>query len=236
MKELPDINTLPVHEITLPVLKQKVLFTPYTIEQERNILTASDSKDMHAIINNYKKLINECFEQPMDFTILSAMEFIYMAVNLRCKSKGEVLEIQTKCEKCKKALDFKVNIEDHVILENEGKVKDICKIDDDLSFEVVPVRMPFLLVLDSLDSEPDLLLATAIHSISKVFWKEEIYTDFTPEDLQHKIKLTRPICLKIAKVINTMVKMKMVIEIKCQDEECGHREDYEIREFLKYLT
>jgi hypothetical protein len=236
MKKLPDINILPVHELFLPVLKQKVLFTPYTIEQERNILTAADSKDIQAIINNYKKLIGECFTEPIDFTKLSAMEFVYMAVNLRCKSKGEVLEIETKCDKCKKPIDMKINIEDKVIIENQEKVKEICKIDDDLSFEVVPVRMEFLSALENIDSEPDLLVASAIYSINKVFWKEEIYDAFTPEELREKIKLTRPICMKIVKSINDLLKMKLVVEIKCLDKECGYKEDFVIRDFLKYLT
>ena len=79
-------------------------------------------------------------------------------------------------------------------------------------------------------------MATAIYSIDKVFWKEEIYDSFTPEELKEKIKLTRPTCMKIVKALNNLVKMKLVVELKCHNKECEYKEDYVIRDFLKYLT
>jgi hypothetical protein len=237
MKDLPEINTLPVHELTLPILKQKVLFSPYTVEQERNILTSFESDEIKTVLDNYKKLIGECFKDPVDFDKLSAQEFVLMALNLRCKSKGEVLDITTKCQKCEKGIETSINMEDHIVIENGDKIKAVCKIDKDLSFEVVPVRMNFLYELDKIESDGDLMIQTAVHSINKVFWKEEIYSDFTPDTLREKVQLTYTTLAKIFEVVNTLAKMKMVVNIKCHDkEDCGHEEEYTIRDFLKYLN
>lgn len=238
MKELPEINTLPVHELYLPVKKQKVNFSPYTVEQERNILTAYESDETDTVVINYQNLIKDCFafDTPLDFDKLSAMEFVLMAVNLRCKSKGEMLEVTTECQKCKKPISLNVNIEENIIILNEDKVKDICKIDDNLSFEIVPIRMPFLLALKGVETEGELMILTAVHSISKVFWNEEIFTDFTPETLREKVKLTYPILTKIFESVRNLIKITLGVEIICPDEECGHKEDYFIRDFLKYLS
>jgi hypothetical protein len=244
MATLPEINVLPVHDLILPVLNTEFKFVPYTIEQERNILTALDSEDVTAILDNYKKMIEIC-GNGVDFDKISAMEFILIAVNLRAKSKGEILDIKTECKKCEKAIELSVNIEDHIVTENSSVIKDMCKIDDDLSFEIVPVKLGFLYKTDDIKNQRDLMLETAVHSINKVFWKEEIFTDFTPESLKEKISLTYPIIKEIFASSAKLIKMSLKIEVVCKEKAngvgqniaggCGHKEDYIIRDFLKYL-
>jgi hypothetical protein len=231
--ELPVINVLPVHELFLPVQKAIFKFVPYTIEQERNILTALDSEDVSAIINNYKKLIEVCGDNA-DFDTMAAMEFILIAVNLRAKSKGEILDINAKCKKCDTSIELSINIEDHIVTENADVLSDLCKIDDDLSFEIVPIKMGFLYSTDVIKTQQDLMLETAVHSINKVFWKEDIFTDFTPESLKDKISLTYTIIKKIFESSAKLIKVKLKIDMVCS--KCKHEEEYVIRDFLKYLS
>ena len=230
--ELPEINVLPVHELFLPVQKAKFKFVPYTIEQERSILTALDSDDIPAILNNYKVLIEACGDN-VNFDTMAAMEFILIAVNLRAKSKGEILDINTKCKECESPIELSVNIEDHIVTENETVLKDMCKIDDNLSFEIVPVKMAFLYATGNIKTQRDLMLETALHSINKVFWKENIYTDFTPDSLKEKISLTYPIIKSIFDSSAKLIKMTLKIDVVCK--KCEHQEEYIIRDFLKYL-
>jgi len=234
--ELPEINVLPVHDLFLPVQKIDFQFVPYTIDQERSILTALESEDVTAIVNNYIQLIEVCGSKNIEIEKLTAMEFILIAVNLRSKSKGEILDITTKCKKCSKPIELSVNIEDNIITDNADKVKDLCKIDENLSFEIVPVKMGFLYSIDKIKTQTDLMLETAVHSISKVFWKEDIFTDFTPETIKSQISLTYPIIKKIFESSAKLIKMTLKIDIVCGDKECGHKENYVIRDFLKYLS
>jgi hypothetical protein len=243
--ELPEINVLPVHELFLPVQKATFKFVPYTVEQERSMLTALDSDDVPAIINNYKALIEGCGDH-VNFDTLTAMEFILIAVNLRSKSKGEILDINSKCKECSAPLELSVNIEDHIVTENGDVLSDLCKIDNDLSFEIVPVKMGFLYSTGDIKTQQDLMLETAVHSINKVFWKEDIFTDFTPESLKEKISLTYPIIKKIFESSAKLIKMTLKIDMVCETKVngvgqdiaggCGHKEEYIIRDFLKYLN
>jgi hypothetical protein len=244
--ELPEINVLPVHSLFLPVQQKEFKYVPYTVDQERNILTAFDSKDIPAIVDNYKKMIDVC-GNGVDYDNLTAMEFILIAVNLRSKSKGEILDITTKCEKCGLPIEFSASIEDHIVTDNADTKSDICKIDNDLSFEIIPVKMPFLYKVESIKSETDLMLETALHSINKVFWKDDIYTEFTPDTLKEKISLTYPILKKIFASSAKLIKMTLKLEIECTGKKdglgefgiqngCGHKKEYIIRDFLKYLS
>lgn len=235
MKELPNIDTLPVHRITLPVQGTTHKFVPYIIEQERNILTAMESKDIPAIIDNYKKLIDECFQDPIDYTDLTAMEFIMVAVTLRGKSKGEVLEITTKCNECKKPIELEVSIEDHIVTENPDVLTKVVTVDDNLAFEIYPPRMDFLYKMPEIKTQQDIVLETAVHSIKKIIWKEEIFDKLSPDEIKTKVKLSYPIVKKIFAVTNELIKIKLNIQVQCTDDECGHKEDYVIRDFLKYL-
>ncbi|MCK5343843.1 MAG: hypothetical protein KAR20_10590, partial [Candidatus Heimdallarchaeota archaeon] len=74
--ELPEINILPIHELFLPVQQIKFQFVPYTIDQERSILTALESDDVTAIVDNYRQLIEVCGSKNIDIEKLTAMEFI----------------------------------------------------------------------------------------------------------------------------------------------------------------
>jgi hypothetical protein len=230
--ELPVINVLPIHKIFLPIQNKDFKFVPYTVDQERSVLTAHDSEDVTAIVDNYKQLIDVCGDG-VDYDKLTAMEFILIAVNLRSKSKGEILDITTKCKKCSKPIELSVNIEDKIVTDNADVVSEICKIDENLSFEICPVKMGFLYKVESIKTETDLMLETAVHSISKVYWKEDIYTDFTPETIKEKIALTYPILKKIFAASSKLVKMTLKLDIEC---ECKHKEEYVIRDFLKYLA
>jgi hypothetical protein len=230
---LPEINVLPVHEIFLPVQKKQFKFVPYTVEQERSMLTALDSDDVPAIVNNYKKLIDVC-GNGVDYDQLSAMEFILIAVNLRTKSKGEILDITTKCKKCKQPLKRSIQLEENIITENEDKLTAECRIDDNLAFLISPVNMAFLSAIDKIKTQEDLMLETAVHSIKKVFWREKVYNEFTPDEIKEKISLTHPIIQKIVEKSSSLIKMHMRVDIKCN--KCEHEENYVVRDFLKYLT
>ncbi len=236
MKALPNINVLPVHSIHLPVQDKKMTFSPYTIEQEKGIVSAIESKDSTAMIDNYKALIGECFHEPVDFAELSAMEFILMAVNLRCKSKGEILNVSTKCKKCEKPIVLDIHLEDNIIIENKDKITGMVKITDDLSFEVGPIKFDFMYKLTEIKTESDLILQTALYSIKKVIWKKEIYPNLDPTELSAKITFSHEMLKEVFNVTMKLIRAKMGINIKCADDKCKHEEKYQISDFLKFLT
>jgi hypothetical protein len=236
MKELPDINVLPVHSVYLPVQDKKLMFSPYTIEQEKGIVSAIESKDSPAMIDNYKALIGECFHDPVDFETLSAMEFILMSVNLRCKSKGEVLHVTTKCKKCNHPIVMDIHLEDNIIVENQDVKKGMCEITKDLSFEVGPIKFDFLYQLAEIKTESDLILQTALHSINKVIWKKDIYPNLNPSELSEKIKFSHEMLKKIFNETMGLIRMKMMIHSTCDNEDCKNEENYQISDFLKFLT
>jgi len=95
--------------------------------------------------------------------------------------------------------------------------------------------MDFLYRMEHIKTSQDILLETAVHSIKKIIWKEEIFDNVSPDEIREKVKLTYPILKKIFAATNNLIKLKMMLPIKCLDKDCGHKEDYVIRDFVKYL-
>ena len=108
---LPKINILPTHEVELKILNKNVRFRPYTIEEEKGLVTAMNDDNPKDIIINYISVIQNCLVDDIDFENLSLIDFITIAIYLRAKSQGESLNLTKKeCIECKKTFDFEINI------------------------------------------------------------------------------------------------------------------------------
>ena len=232
---LPSINTLPIHEIELKVLNKKIKYSPFTVEQEKNILMALESEAINDLINNYIQVLNICVQDELDWDSLSIVDFINLIINIRSKSKGENLELQKKCEKCGKNFDQTVLIEDVLKYKNENNLKDTIKINEELTLELKPLSHKFLYDLDTLKEEISLYIHTAAYSISKLMFKGKIYKIDDVEELKEKIlsKLTYKHLNDIFKKCSNFVTLYLSVEFKCP--HCGEMEVVDVDNALKLL-
>lgn len=238
MNGMPEINVLPVHELELKVIGKKIKFIPFTVEQERNLLMSLESEDLNDLLNNYINIMKSCIKEEIDFDNLSTVDFLTMIIWLRSKSKGEVLELQNpKCKNsdCGKAYEQSFLIEDTISYKNEGSVKDVIKISDDLSLQLKPLNYKFLYDMDKLKNEVDLYIHTAAYSISSVMYKEKIYNVNDINDLKQKIvsKLTLKNLSDIFMKCKEFVTIEMIINYVCPF--CKHTETINEKKFLKLL-
>lgn len=238
---LPDIgNILPVHSLYLEVFGDKIKYQPYNIEQEKAILTALESENTEDIIDNYIQILETCIKDNdvINWDLLSLVDFLNLVIHIRAKSAGEVLSLtrkECKNKECKKAYDFELDLENSIIYTNKEKRKEIVEINDDIAFELYPVRLNFLKHIDKIESELDLKIYTIAYSINKMFHKDKIYKDFEPAEITNKI-LTRLSSANIEKLFNAiqdMITIKMVIKSKCKF--CKTEDEVELEDFLKFL-
>ena len=233
--ELPVIDLLPVHQLTLPILKQKVKYRPFTVEQEKGIITANESDKLSDTLNNFMALVKQCLvDTEIDFDKLSAMEFIYISICLRAKSKGESLSLVKTCSECEKKFNINVNLDEAIVFLNEDNTSEIAKISDELQFEVVPLKLNYLHIMDTLETKQDVYLQTALYSISKVIYNDNIYDQFTPEEIAKKIPLVETAIAKIFEATQDLIRMKLIFKSTCT--HCKHEEENEISDFLKLLN
>lgn len=236
MGNLPEINVSPIFEIDLKVLGRTVKYSPYTIAQEKAILTALESKETKEIINNYTEILRQCIRDEIVIEELSLVDFLNLVIAIRCKSSDEILSLQRKeCSKCKKTYDFKVDLTKNIIYVNEDKRKDLVKVHEDLSIEIQPLKYEFLRSIDNIKDEVDAYVIPAAYSITKIIFKEKIYQNEDPEELSNKIlaNLSKKNLQTIFDAIKNLITIQLKIESVCP--HCENKEIDVVNEFLKFL-
>lgn len=240
MGSLPNIKIGPVHTVHLRVMDKEIHFVPFTVSQEKGILNAtnaieeniSNTKD---IINNYISIAKSCVQEELDWEKISLIDFMTISIFLRAKSQGEVISLQKKeCEKCKKSYPFDVNIEESLIFDNVENFKKIIKIDDILSIEIVPLKINYLYDFDNLKNELDFFVSMISHSISKIFFKDEIYTNLSIEDIKTNCvdNLTKFQLKKINTEFDKLISLRLALEMTCP--HCQNKERQSITNFLEF--
>ena len=235
--KLPNIVIAPVHRLHLQILNQDINFVPFTVAQEKGYLSAIADKNMGDIVNNYMFLAKACVQEELDWEHLSLIDFITIAISMRAKSQGETIQLEKKeCEKCKKAFPFEINIEEAMCFDNKDVIKSIHQIDEKLSVELVPLNIDYLYQIEKLEDELDIKIETISHSISKIFFNEQIFTDLNTKEIKENCinNLSNFQIDGIIKKLSEMITLNLKFDITCP--ECDHTEGLSIANFLEFLS
>lgn len=89
---LPKIN-LQIYELTLPSNNKKIKYRPFTVKEEKILLTAQESKDVDQIILAIKQIVNNCL---IDYDIdkLALFDIEYILLTLRSKSVDNIIKFK----------------------------------------------------------------------------------------------------------------------------------------------
>ena len=103
-----------------------------------------------------------------------------------------------------------------------------------MKVEIVPLRIDYLQDLDNLKNEIDVWVSLISRSISKIFFKDQIYTSLSPEDIKENCvnNLTKYQIKLILKEIENLISMKMVFNVECP--HCKSSECVKITNFLEF--
>jgi len=237
MNKLPNINVAPVHRLHINILDQDINYVPFTVAQEKGYISAITNKDMGDIVNNYLFLAKSCVQEDLEWEKMSLIDFITIAINIRAKSQGETISLQkNECRKCKKSFPFDVNIEKAICFDNVDVKKIIHKIDDKLSVELKPLSIDYLYEIEKLEDELDIYISTISHSISKIFFDDQIYTGLKPENVKENCvnNLSKRQIEDIIKQISNMITMNLKFDVECP--HCKDIERLSISNFLEFLN
>lgn len=187
---LPTLSTKTI-DIKLPVCGKKIKFRPFTVKEQKNLLLAVDQSETlknkeleNFLISEFKNIISSCLiDSPIEINDMYISDFLYLMLQLRSASVGDILELTYTCP-CNTKVDFTVDLE-KVELKNKKKSYETnIHIDEDIY-----VTMDFLTVKDVseiTESDPaDILINTIVKSIKKIYDKDTVYIskDFSHEDL-----------------------------------------------------
>lgn len=229
---LPKLD-VPIHELYLPLSKQKVQFRPFLVKEEKILLMAMESKDENSALLPIKQIINNCCLSDIDVDGLPVTDLEFFFLNLRARSIGEVVELQYKCnntvpaengeeKKCNNVVRFDVNILDikpEIDPEHTNKIE----LTDKLG---IVMRYPTLKMMENAKgSEVERLMDVIIDSVDYIYDDESIYykKDVPKKELLDFIDgMTKEQFAKLQKFFETMPKIKKDVDFTCN--KCGYHE------------
>lgn len=223
---LPKIDT-PVYEVTLPISKEKILFRPFLVKEQKILLISSQSDDPEFVNNNIKQTLKNCCISEVNVDKLSSVDIEFFFINLRARSIGEVVETKYRCENlvdgesCKNLMNVNINLIDIEV--DTSNYSDMVKLTDNVG---VKMKCPNFDTISIIGNENiDYITKTfdvIKNSIEYIFDDNNFYypAETSEKELQDFIEsLSIEQFKKIEEYFKQIPKVKEEVEIKCS--KCG---------------
>jgi hypothetical protein len=93
-------SKLPIFTVKLPVTKVDVKIRPYTIKEEKILLLAKDATGPDFFVSAMVQIVDNCtLDMKSSSENLPMADLIYLFIQTRAKSVGEISELQFTCKK-----------------------------------------------------------------------------------------------------------------------------------------
>lgn len=245
---LPKID-VPTYNLILPISKTEIVYRPYLTKEEKLLLMALESKEPKSIMGAITQVASNCVLIPknLDIEKLPMVDIEYLFLNLRAKSKSEILEAKFECKNvpegheksCGNILSFNARVDDLKVevpsefnttiplTDKIGVVMSLPKYKDIMdtlvnSLEKVGDRSDDENIDDAILSETFKALKKSIVSI---YDGDEVYdvTDSSPQELDEFIdSLNSEQYKKIENFFENIPKINYKFNVKCSRCQFDH--------------
>lgn len=221
---LPEIKH-PVHKLKVPSSNKEIRYRPYTVKEEKLLLTVRLSDDIEEIIETIKQIIKNCVYDDIDPEKLAMFDVEYIFVNLRKVSVSNEVEMYLDHEG--KKIPFKVDL-NNVKIRFDEKHTNIIQINDDVSIKLRYPNIKQILRLESLTVTEgvtptqvnDYIFEMFIDCIESIMDSEKVYSDFTRDELStFVLSLPSENNDKILQFFNTMPTLEHTVNVKLPNGE-----------------
>jgi hypothetical protein len=206
---LPKID-LPLYELELPSNGTKVYYRPFTVKEEKILLTAQQSKEPDQIVTAIKQIVGNCVQ---DYSIdkLALFDLEYLVINIRSKSVDNNVEFEIEDPDTNEKIKLKLDLQNVKVHRDENHSNQI-KLDDKYTlFLKYPTIDDFASILKQDELSPDKSYQILISSIDILASEDEVYNfkDFTKKQVDEFIEsLHSDVTRKIKSFFDTMPKVR----------------------------
>jgi hypothetical protein len=206
---LPKIE-LPLYELMLPSNGKKVQYRPFTVKEEKILLTAQQSKEPEQIIMAIKQIVNNCIQ---DYNIdkLALFDLEYLLINIRSKSIDSSVEFEIEDPDTQEKVKLKLDLENVKVYRDENHTNKITLDEKYTIFLKYPSIDDFTEILDKQDLSPEKSYEILISCIDMLASEDEVYNfkDFTKKQVDEFIEsLHADVIKKIKTFFDTMPKVR----------------------------
>lgn len=217
---LPKID-LPLYEITLPSNEKKIKYRPFTVKEEKILLTAQQSKDAQQIVMAIKQIVNNCI-QDYDIEKLALFDLEYLLINIRAKSVDNSVEFEIEDPDTKEKIKLKLDLQNVKVHRDERHSNKIQLDDTYTLFLKYPTIDDFAEILNKEDLSPEKSYEILISCIDMVASKDEVYNfkDFSKKQVDDFVEsLHSDVTKKIKLFFDTMPKVRHEMPYKNSNGE-----------------
>jgi len=238
---LPKLNTI-TYQLVLPSTDQAITYRPFTVEEEKILLTAQESTEAKDILQAMRQIVNNCVQTPIDVMKMATFDLEYFFLNIRAKSTGEEIELLLKHRNstnsngqvCEHKQIMKISIDEVKVHKSENH-QNRFQLDENVG---VQLRYPTFeaMAYTNNNDEFEQLIELIANSIEMIYDKDGVYNaeDSTIDELRKFVySMNQKQIAMIQEFFETMPVLKHEVAYKCT--ECGCLENVEIRGFQNFF-
>lgn len=214
---LPKIN-LPIYQISLPSTGETVKYRPFTVKEEKILLTAQESEDRNQITLSIKQIVNNCLVEK-NIDDLAIFDIELLLITIRSKSVDNIIQFEIKEPETEELIKLEldlglVEVNKDASHTNKIKISDVYtlflkypSIDD---FEKIMLK-------DEADQSSEDSYRVMMSCLDKLASEEDVFKfkDFSSEEVDDFIESLHGDTIKeIKKFFDTMPKIRHEIPYK----------------------
>lgn len=180
---LPKID-LPLYQCELPSTGKKIKYRPFTVKEEKILLTAQESKESAQIILAIKQILNNCL-QDVDVSQLSVFDIEYMLIQLRSRSVDNMTEFEVTDPETNEKVKLELNLSDVKVSRHKDHDNKIKISDEYTLFLRYPTIDQFEALMDKEEQTAEDSYDMLISCLDKLASKDEVYkfSDFSKKEV-----------------------------------------------------
>lgn len=212
---LPKIS-LPLYQCELPSTGKKIKYRPFTVKEEKILLTAQESKESGQILLAMKQILNNCLEDT-DVSQLAIFDIEYMLIQLRSRSVDNTAEFEITDPDTEEQIKLKLNLADVKVNKVDGHTNKIKISEDYTLFLRYPTIDQFEDLMEKEEQTAEDSFNVMISCLDKLASKEEVFKfkDFTKKEVDEFAESLHSDTIKeIKKFFDTMPKVRHEIQYK----------------------
>jgi len=236
--KLPKIQT-PIYKTKLISGEQEIMFRPFLVKEEKILLTSMQAQDKDIVIENYIQVLKNCIlSENIKVDNLSSFDAIYLFIELRKKSMGEIINISVKDSEVSKFFDVEMDLNEIKIIKNK-EINNKIKLNEEVGIilKYPTIKEALSLSLDKTEQiNSNTITTTLIKCIDKIFDSENVYDPNThsKEELLEFIDQLSPSMLKLISEFFDNIP-KIVFEKEYVSPFTGKNVKVRIENFMDFL-
>lgn len=172
------VKHLEEHEISfrIPMLSNKdseIEFKPMKVKDQKALVVNSSDESYQNQLKSLISMVKSCIKKsPVQVEDMFLQDFIWVVLNIRMKSIGEMIDIAGICSKCgERTPNLKLNLEKDMIVKYLEGIKDnVLTMSDDIKVFLTFPKVKHIVA----SKNEDMILDLLVHEIDYLEYKEEV--------------------------------------------------------------